>query len=293
MDIARLGRTILRKGRFAVPAVAAALLLLPVATQAAMLGDEDSYFYPLLGKYTRTDKGEGVNVKETGDKYGLGLFFRIPVSTRMEGSPNVEADTESDRRFIANVRLEASYVSGSLSATADNAAALGNNTYNRITASTATAKTQHRIFYGEGDLGYRIRLGQDTSVEPFAGIGLTYGARDVDSGDGITGYGSYDKILAGRVGVRAERSLGPEMSLSGELGAGFPLYVRVKENLGPSVTFSPGLASGNLTVAFRYAQYRVIGFYERATLASSTNGSGMVRPESKEETLGLRLGIGY
>ncbi len=149
-------------------------LLLPVAALADLSGDEDSYAYPLLGTFSRTDSGSRFAVKEKGENYGAGVFFRMPISTRMVGSPNVEAATESDRRFIANVRAEINFIRADLTASADNAASFDNTTYKEINSAAATGEAKYRLFHCESDIGYRIKTGYSGSFEPFLGLGLLY-----------------------------------------------------------------------------------------------------------------------
>lgn len=270
-------------------------LLLPAAAHADLSGDEDSYFYPTIGKFTRNDSGPGFSSKEKGEDYGIGVFFRTPLGTRMEASPNVEQATENDRRFIANFKIELHYIKADLTTSADSPAALVPTTLRGDnTTASAIGKTQYRIAHGEGDVGYRAKLNPTTSVEPFLGLGYIYEMRDLDSYQGLTGHTTYEQILHGKAGVRGEIDLGREMSLFGELGLRLPLVTRTKENLAPSIAYKPGMGlSDSETVGFRYAQYRIFLFHEKMAFKDATSGTGILRPESKEETVGLRFGIGY
>jgi hypothetical protein len=284
-------RSILRRGTCAALAMLA--MLAPGASLAGLTGDTDSYVYPAIGKYSRTDTGNGFSVKEKGESYGLGVFIRMPMSTRMEASPNVEAATEGDRRFIANLRGEFDFVRADLTASAGDAAAYDNTTYGAIGSASATGETKTRMFRCDGDVGYRIRIGPVASLEPYLGVGLVYAIRDID-GVNFGGHTTYVRNLNGIAGVRGEYDLGGEMSLFGEIGIKLPLYTRIKENLAPSVTFSPGLAlSPSTSAGFRYAQYRIFLFHERTAYKEAASGNGITRPESKEDTVGLRFGLGY
>lgn len=268
-------------------------LLLPAAALAGANSDEDSYFYPLLGKFTRTDEAPGITVEEKGENYGVGVFFRTPIGTRMQGSANVEEATEGDRRFIANARVELDYVRADVSATADNNASL-NTVYKGISAASTTAEAKYRILRGEGDVGYRVKTGYGPTVEPFLGLGYIYRLKDTDGGPGFRGFTEYAHILHARPGVRAEIELGRELWLTAEIGLRFPLVTRIKENLAPTVSFRPGMGMSDAeTLGLRYAQYRVFLFHERLSFQESTGGGGLIRPESKEQTFGIRLGFGY
>jgi hypothetical protein len=273
-------------------ALVASTLLLPSAANAGLSGDDDSFFYPTIGKFDRTDTGSGFKVEEKGENYGFGVVFRVPFSTRMQGSPNVEAATETDRRFVGNFRIEANFIKADLTASADNATAYSSTSYAAITTPSAIGEAKYRVLHGDGDVGYRIRLGDD-AVEPFLGLGLVYMTRDVDGRD-FAGHGTQTKLVNGRAGVRGEIDLGGEMSLFGEVGIRLPLYTKIKENLAPSITFKPGMGlSDTETVGFRYAQYRIFLFHEKMAFKSSSGGNGLTRPESEEETVGIRFGFGY
>ncbi len=287
----KTNRTFLRGG------IAAALiilpLLLPAAAVAAPSGDEDSYAYPLIGKFSRTDTGGGITVKEKGENYGAGVFFRLPVSSRMEGSPNVEAATEDDRRFIANFRAEVNFIRADLNASAGNASSFDNTTYRGIRTTSAKGESKYRVLHCDGDLGYRIKASATGSFEPFAGLGFIYTTRDID-GNGFSGHTTYSTIINGRVGVRGEYELGRDTVLFGEAGIRIPVYTRIKENLAPSVSFHPGMAfSDSETAGIRYAQYRLFLFHERLAFKTSASGNGMLMPDTKQETVGLMIGLGY
>lgn len=285
------GRAILRT--IFGTAILASALLLPPSANADFSGDDDSFFYPTIGKFDRTDTGNGFKVEESGENYGLGVFFRTPISTRMQGSPNVEAATETDRRFIATFRIEANFIKADLTASAADAASFASTSYATIGNTTAVGEAKYRVLHGDGDLGYRIRMRGDYAVEPFLGLGMVYMTRDIDGRD-FAGHGTLTKLVNGRAGVRGEFDLGGEMALFGEVGLRLPLYTQIKENLAPSITFKPGMGiSDSETIGFRYAQYRVIVFHEKMAFKSSTGGAGLTRPESEEETIGIRLGFGY
>jgi hypothetical protein len=274
-------------------ALLAVMLLLPPVANAELSADDDSYFYPTIGKFDRTDSGAGFTVEESGENYGVGVFFRTPVSTSMQGSPNVEAATETDRRFVANFRVELNFIKAELTASADNAVAYDSTSYSAIGTPTAVGESKYRVFHGDGDVGYRIKMSNASALEPFLGLGIVYMTRDVD-GRGFAGHGTLSKLVNARTGVRGELDLGGEMSLFGELGVRFPLYTQIKENLAPSITFKPGMGlSDSETIGFRYAQFRIFLFREKMAFKSSSGGEGLTRPESKEETVGLRFGIGY
>ena len=51
--------------------------------------------------------------------------------------------------------------------------------------------------------------------------------------------------------------------------------------------------SDSEAIGFRYGQYRIFLFHEKMAFKSSTAGNGLTRPESEEETVGIRLGLGY
>lgn len=268
-------------------------LLAPVVADAGQFGDEDSYFYPLLGKFERTDSGPGVTVEESGENYGIGIFFRTPLGSRVLGSPNVLEATEGDRRFILNARAELDYVRADVAANADGAASLG-TIYKGISVPSATGEAKYRFFRGEGDVGYRMSFAYGTTLEPFLGLGYLYRLKDTDGGPGFRGFTEYAHLLHARPGVRAEIDVGPEMSVFAEAGIRYGLISRVKENLAPTVSYRPDTGMSDFeTIGFRYAQYRIFLFHERLALEEEADGSGLVRPQSKERTVGIRVGFGY
>ncbi|HEY5995855.1 MAG TPA: hypothetical protein VIU29_02490, partial [Candidatus Deferrimicrobiaceae bacterium] len=85
-----------------------------------------------------------------------------------------------------------------------------------------------------------------------------------------------------------------EMALLGDLAIRLPLYTQIKENLAPSIAFKPGMGlSDSEAIGFRYGQYRIFLFHEKMAFKSTTSGTGLTRPESEEETVGIRFGLGY
>lgn len=256
------------------------MILPPPSSAGAEVGGDDSFFFPAAERFSREDAGAD-GATEEGFRFGLGLAFRKHFGTRAVGSSDVAGVIGEENRFSFN---------GTLTAFG------GQVDYDRGPAVSST--TSYRGIRAEGDLGWEFPAGTERIVEPFAGLRYQYEERDVNNGSvppvPPSGFKEVWHQVSGKLGVRGTLALGDETTLFGEVGLLAPAINKIKMNVGSgSFIFKPGQDFSHFQrIGIRYAAYRFVLYHETLKLSGET-ASGLARPESETDTLGLLVGFGY
>jgi hypothetical protein len=267
------------------------LFILAGTAFAGPVSDEDSYFYPSYSSFKGKESGP-FSATEKGNMYGLGLFFRVPLDTRIEGSENIEGSLGYDPRKISNTRIELYYGQSDYHVN-DNSVPFSQTSFQGIRSTPGVSPTKYRGLRVEEDFGYRLHLPSGDYVEPFAGAGFLYQERRFGSSStNVMGHAEELLNLHARFGVRGEMPVARETALFGEAGVLWPAFNYLKNNQGTSHRFRPKGTGDSETFGVRYAMYRFFLFHEGTSFSGAT-ADGLTSPKSRTDAWGIRVGFGY
>ncbi len=150
----------------------------------------------------------------------------------------------------------------------------------------------------EGDAGWKKRVEDKASIEPFVGIGVRIWDRDIQGTDNATGVNEKWSSIYARLGLRGDSALSDKLTVFAEGGVKFPVYNTNRVDL-HDVTLEPKRkASGFAEVGLKWKRLKASVFYEGLRFDESDvepigGGLGVFQPESKADIFGLNVGHSF
>lgn len=164
----------------------------------------------------------------------------------------------------------------------------------------------------EFDLGGKIRTSKTFALEPFAGIGFRYWARDIkDSilpdGTFVVGYTEHWTTLYGRLGLRGDLYFARKSRVFFEAGAKLPIstsnYINDPNVSYQSITLKPGNQTSFFAeVGVKLHVFKISAFYDSMRFKKSPivyendpffGLVGFLQPKSTSDIYGVRVGAAF
>lgn len=212
-------------------------------------------------------------LEETGELYGLGFLYK------------------TDRQKGLTFKGKGELFGGSID-------------YDGQTQAGAPAKTDVD-YLGvklEGSLGWKFMLTEKASIEPFAGLGLGYWSRDLNSTTYAIGYEELWWSFYAGLGVRGDLVVSDVVKLFAEGGIKLPIHNETEVDLTTfgigTVTLEPGNeASAFAEIGLKWKMLKASVFYQGLRFSKSDaviqGGYIFWQPESKSDIFGVTVGVAF
>ena len=261
---------------------------LPFPTPAAAGRIDTLILYPAISGYTWKEYvGEEQILKESGSMLGVGMIIGAKY---FEGSAGA-----------LSLRGQAEIFGGEVG-------------YDGETQPPDIMPVTTNVTYfggmGKATLGWRVPLGEQSSLEYFAGIDGRWWMRDLQETTTIEGSGNtvyvagvteYWTVVSSLIGARVDVKFEGDWQLFGEVTARYPFYVENSIDdyyLGTFNLNPDGEWSVIAELGFGNRWVRPAIYYERLELSKSPPESGgfmkyVYQPDSRSDIFGIRIGIAF
>ncbi|MBN2654942.1 MAG: autotransporter domain-containing protein [Nitrospirae bacterium] len=157
----------------------------------------------------------------------------------------------------------------------------------------------------EGDLGWKVQASDYSTVEPFAGLGMRWWARDLETTSTASGYTEIWRTIYARVGVRGDYKVSDSTKMFAEVAYKLPVSndETVHNYPGASGNFDlkPGKkGSMSAELGVQWKLFKASLFYEtmrfsRSDYVAIPGMPGFVacQPKSHADIIGLRAGFSF
>lgn len=150
--------------------------------------------------------------------------------------------------------------------------------------------TDYNGFILQGDMGWKFVLGENFSIEPFAGYAVRSWERDIQSTGSAIGYIEEWTAYYARLGVRGELKYNDQLGVFTEAGIKIPTDTENEVDY-LNVTLEPGDKNSLFAeMGFKWKSLKAAAFYEGMRFSESDIVRGYLQPESKANIYGLTVG---
>ena len=163
----------------------------------------------------------------------------------------------------------------------------------------AETDTQYVGIKLEGDAGWKKRVKENASIEPFAGIGVRIWNRDIKSTSNATGVTEKWTSVYARLGLRGDSALSDKLTLFAEGGLKLPFYNSNRVDDDDDISLEPkSRVSGFAEAGLKWNQLWASIFYEGLRFDKSDvepigGGWGIYQPKSEADIFGLNVGYSF
>ena len=150
--------------------------------------------------------------------------------------------------------------------------------------------TDYDGFIFQGDMGWEFVIGENLSIEPFAGYGVRRWDRDIQSTNIATGYKEEWTSYYARLGVRGEHAYNDQFGVFTEAGIRIPTDTENKVDA-LNVTLEPGDKNSFFAeIGCKWKSLKASVFYDSMRFSDSDVVRGYLQPESEADIYGLDIG---
>lgn len=162
------------------------------------------------------------------------------------------------------------------------------------------SNTNYFGFKGEGDLGQKLMVTENSSLEPFAGVGLRRWVRDILSTSAASGATEIWTSLYFRLGLRGDHDFPKDTKGFIEASVKLPIYnVNAADN---NISLRPGKkASLYAEAGMKADRVKISAFYEgmrfsKSNVVTTVSPPYIIdhwQPKSKADIYGITVGVAF
>ena len=170
------------------------------------------------------------------------------------------------------------------------------------TGTPVETDTNYAGFKIEGNLGWKFKVSEKSSLEPFAGLGFRWWQRDIQDTLYAAGYEETWWSFYGRFGIYGKHTFSGQLKAFAEAGVRQPVSNRNKVDLSviglSTVTVEPGnKASVFAEAGLKWTRFKASLFYEGMRFSKSApvtvNNVQVWQPESRADIFGISVGMDF
>lgn len=170
------------------------------------------------------------------------------------------------------------------------------------TGTPVETDTNYAGFKMEGNIGWKFKVSEKSSLEPFAGLGYRWWLRDMQDTLYVAGYEETWWSFYARLGVHGDHTFSGQLKAFAEAGVKLPVSNKNKVDLNviglSTVTVEPGnKASVFVEAGLKWTRFKASLFYEGMRFSRSdpvtVDNYQIWQPESKADMFGINIGMDF